>query len=178
MSDSAFHLFVQTVSLLGVAGGLVYTGVQLHNWRNAQYVTNFTKLVELQMQLRKMVVDDPTLAAASLGPGIEISSEEIRGDFYNLMQVSLFEIAWFSHRHGQLTEDYFKTWTVYMRTVAERPAFREMWKIDRTKSCMNDSVTTWTLCSGKSKSGGSDEVPRQLQNDASVVRGCASSTTK
>ena len=133
MSDSAFHLFVQTVSLLGVAGGLVYTGVQLHNWRNAQYVTNFTKLVELQMQLRKMVVDDPTLAAASLGPGIEISSEEIRGDFYNLMQVSLFEIAWFSHRHGQLTEDYFKTWTVYVKTVAERPAFREMWKIDRTK---------------------------------------------
>ena len=110
MSDSTFHLFVQTVSLLGVAGGLIYTGVQLRNWRNAQYVTNFTKLVELQMQLRKMVVDDPTLASAALGPGIEISAEDIRGDFYNLMQVSLFEIAWFSHRHGQVREDYFKTW--------------------------------------------------------------------
>ena len=72
MSDSAFHWFVQTASLLGVAGGLIYTGVQLHNWRNAQYVTNFTKLVELQMQLRKMVVDDPTLARAILGPGIEV----------------------------------------------------------------------------------------------------------
>jgi len=108
MSDSTFHLFVQTVSLLGVAGGLIYTGMQLRNWRNAQYVTNFTKLVELQMQLRKMVVDDPTLASVALGPGIEIPSDDIRGDFYNLMQVSLFEIAWFSHRHGQLTEDYFK----------------------------------------------------------------------
>jgi hypothetical protein len=133
MSDSTFHLFVQTVSLLGVAGGLTYTGVQLRNWRNAQYVTNFTKLVELQMQLRKMVVDDPTLAVATFGPGIEISPEEIRGDFYNLMQVSLFEIAWFSHRHGQLTEDYFKTWASYMLAVAQRPSFREMWKIDRTK---------------------------------------------
>lgn len=133
MSDSTFHLFVQAVSLLGVAGGLLYTGVQLRNWRNAQYVTNFTKLVELQMQLRKMVVDDPTLAVASLGPGIEISPEDIRGDFYNLMQVSLFEIAWFSHRHGQLTEDYFKTWAGYMTTVAQRPAFRDMWQMDRTK---------------------------------------------
>jgi hypothetical protein len=133
MSDSTFHLFVQTVSLLGVAGGLTYTGMQLRNWRNAQYVTNFTKLVELQMQLRKMVVEDPTLAAATFGPGIEISPEEIRGDFYNLMQVSLFEIAWFSHRHGQLTEDYFKTWVSYMLAVAQRPSFREMWKIDRTK---------------------------------------------
>jgi len=28
MSDSAFHLFVQTVSLLGVAGGLIYTSVR------------------------------------------------------------------------------------------------------------------------------------------------------
>jgi hypothetical protein len=77
MSDSTFHLFVQTVSLLGVAGGLIFTGAQLRNWRSAQYVTNFTKLVELQMQLRKMVVDEPTLAAASLGPGTEISPEEI-----------------------------------------------------------------------------------------------------
>jgi hypothetical protein len=133
MSDSTFPLFVQTVSLLGVAGELVYTGVQLHNWRNAQYVTNFTKLVKLQMQLRKMVVEDPTLATASLGPGIEVSADDIRGDFYNLMQVSLFEIAWFSHRHGQLTEDYFRTWAGYMVTVAQRPAFRDMWKMDRTK---------------------------------------------
>ena len=133
MSDSTFHLFVQAVSLLGVAGGLLYTGVQLRNWRNAQYVTNFTKLVELQMQLRKMVVDDPTLASATLGIGAEISPDVIRGDFYNLMQVSLFEIAWFSHRHGQLTEDYFKTWAGYMTTVAQRPAFRDMWQMDRTK---------------------------------------------
>ena len=93
MSDSTFHLFVQAVSLLGVAGGLLYTGVQLRNWRNAQYVTNFTKLVELQMQLRKRVVDDPTLASATLGIGVEISPDVIRGDFYNLMQVNLFEIA-------------------------------------------------------------------------------------
>lgn len=133
MSDSTFHLFVQTVSLLGVAGGLAYTGVQLRNWRNAQYVTNFTKLVELQMELRKMIVVDPTLATASLGPGMEIPADDVRGDYYNLMQVSLFEIAWFSHRHGQLTEDYFKTWATYMVTVAQRPAFRDMWKIDRTK---------------------------------------------
>jgi hypothetical protein len=137
LSDSTLHFLVQTVSLLGVAGGLLYTGVQLRNSRNAQYVTNFTKLVELQLQLRKMVVDDPTLASLSLGPGIEIPIKEIRGDYYNLMQVSLFEIAWFSHRHGQLTDDYFNTWAAYMVTVTERPAFRDMWKIDRTKILHN-----------------------------------------
>jgi hypothetical protein len=38
------------------------------------------------------------------------SSENIREDFYNLMQVSLFEIAWFSHRQGQRTKDYVKIW--------------------------------------------------------------------
>jgi hypothetical protein len=132
-----FQVLVQTVSLLGVAAGLAYTGLQLRNWRTAHYVANFTKLVELQMQLRKMVVDDPTLASASLGSGIEISLEEIRGGFYNLMQVSLFEIAWFSHRHGQLTEDYFRTWTIYMMTVVQRPAFRQMWEIDRSKILHN-----------------------------------------
>ena len=155
MSDSRFHLFVQTVSLLGVAVGLIYTGVQLRNWRNAQYVTNFTKLVELQMQLRKMVVDDPSLAAAALGPGIDVPADDIRGDYYNLMQVSLFEIAWFNHRHGQLTEDYFKTWSAYMMTVAQRPAFRAMWKIDRTKILHNrfrdymDAVITNAQTTGR-----------------------------
>jgi hypothetical protein len=29
-------------------------------------------------------------------------------------------------RHGQLTEDYFKTWIAYMATVPQRPAFRAM----------------------------------------------------
>src|SRR6266446_10680784 len=85
------------------------------------------------MQLRKMVVDDPTLASATFGPGIEISLEDIRGDFYNLMQVSLFEIAWFSHRHGQLPHDYFASWVASMAVVAQRPAFRTMWQSDRTK---------------------------------------------
>jgi hypothetical protein len=53
------------------------------------------------------------------------------------MQVSLFEIAWFSHRRGQLMEDYFKTWAAYMMTVAQRAAFRDMWKVDRTKILHN-----------------------------------------
>ena len=59
--------------------------------------------------------------------------EDIRSDFYNLMQLSLFEIAWFSHLKGQLTDDYFKSWVNNMAEVAHRPAFRAMWKSDRTK---------------------------------------------
>jgi hypothetical protein len=34
---------------------------------------------------------------------------------------------------GELTEDYFKICAAYMATVAQRSAFRNMWKIDRTK---------------------------------------------
>jgi hypothetical protein len=57
------------------------------------------------------------------------SSENIRGDFYNLMQVSLFEIAWFSHRQGQRTKDYVQNLG---------------WKI-RVKSKFFDSCARWTL---------------------------------
>src|SRR5947208_16984223 len=133
MSDSTVHLIIQSVSLLGVAGGLTYTGLQLRNWKNAQYVANFTNLVELQLQLRKMVVEDPSLARASPGLEVDLPPETIRRDYYNLMQVSLFEIAWFSHRHGQLTDDYFNTWAAFVATVSESQAFRDMWKMDRTK---------------------------------------------
>jgi hypothetical protein len=62
---------------------------QFRGWRTAQYVANFTKLVELQLQLCKMVVDDPTLAPIGLALPAEDQGEATRGHFYNLMQLSV-----------------------------------------------------------------------------------------
>jgi hypothetical protein len=42
--------------------------MQFRGWRTAQYEVNLTTLVELQLQPRKMVVEEPTLA--SLGAGL------------------------------------------------------------------------------------------------------------
>ena len=86
-----------SATALAVAGALVYAALQFRGWRTAQYVANFTKLVELQLQLRKMIVDDPTLAPVGLALPAEDQGEATRGHFYNLMQLSVFEIAWFSH---------------------------------------------------------------------------------
>lgn len=133
MSNTVFQFVVQAVSTLAFAGGVIYAALQFRGWRTAQYVTNFTELVKLQMELRRMVVDDPSLAPLSLGVPAGTRPEDIRSDFYNLMQVSLFEIAWFSHLKGQLTDDYFNSWVANMAAVAQRPAFRAMWRSDRTK---------------------------------------------
>jgi hypothetical protein len=123
-----------------VTGGLVYTALQFRGWRATQYVANFTKLVALQLQLRKMVVDDPALATlAGVAPGT--TPDEIRGNYYNLMQVSLFEIAWFSHRHDQLTRDYCASWEANMAPITQRPAFRTMWKRIRPRFCMTASAS-------------------------------------
>jgi hypothetical protein len=127
------QLMVQAVSALAVAGGLIYAALQFRWWRTAQYVTNFTELVTLQLELRKMVVDDPTLASPGLGVPAGTRPEDIRSEFYNLMQLSLFEIAWFSHLKGQLTDDYFNSWVTNMAEVAQRSSFRAMWSSNRTK---------------------------------------------
>jgi hypothetical protein len=97
MNSAVFQLMVQAVSMLALAGGLLYAALQFRGWLTAQYVTNFTELVKLQLQLRKMVVEDPTLATPGLGVPAGTRPEDIRSDYYNLMQLSLFEIAWFSH---------------------------------------------------------------------------------
>jgi hypothetical protein len=123
----------QAVSALAVAGGLIYAALQFRGWRTAQYVANFTKLVELQLQLRKMVVEDPTLGPVGLALPTEAPPADTRGYFYNLMQLSLFEIAWFSHQQGQLPDDYFASWAAHMAAIAARPAFQTMWRSDRTK---------------------------------------------
>jgi hypothetical protein len=118
---------VRAIPVLAAAGGVVYAALQFRGWRLSQYVANFTKLVELQLQIRKMVIDDPTLGPEG------ILKEEMRGYYYNLIQLSLFEIAWYSHEYGQLTDDYFASWEVNMLSIAKRPAFRAMWQSDRTK---------------------------------------------
>lgn len=127
VNTSILHEIVQAIPVLAAAGGLVYAALQFRGWHSSQYVANFTKLIELQLKLREMVVDDPTL-----GPD-GTPSKEVRGYCYSLMQLSLFEIAWFSHRHGQLTDDYFASWEVSMVSIAKIPAFRAMWQSDRTK---------------------------------------------
>ena len=131
--NSLVQTIVQAVSVLSMAGGLVYAALQFRGWRTAQHVANVTKLIELQLQLRKMMVDDPSLAPTGLSIAGKLTKEETRAHFYNLMQLSLFEIAWFSHNHGQLTDDYFESWQVNMSEIVKRPAFRSMWMNDETK---------------------------------------------
>jgi hypothetical protein len=131
MNNAVFQL-VQATSILALTGGLIYAALQFRGWRTAQYVTNFTELVKLQLELRKMVVDDPTLAIPGLGVPPGTRPEDIRSDFYNLMQLSLFEIAWCSHSKG-LTDNYFNSWVTNMAEVAQRPAFHAMWQSNRTK---------------------------------------------
>jgi hypothetical protein len=133
MNNATFQLIIQVLSSLTVAGGLIYAALQFRGWRTAQYVTNFTELIKLQLQLRKMVVDDPTLATPVLGVPEGTRPEDIRSNYYSLMQLSLFEIAWFTHLKGQLTDDYFNSWVSNMAEVAQRPAFRAMWSGNQAK---------------------------------------------
>lgn len=63
MNNSILHEIVQAIALLSAAGGLVYAALQFRGWRASQFVANFTKLVELQLEICKMAVDDPTLGS-------------------------------------------------------------------------------------------------------------------
>jgi hypothetical protein len=132
MKSMTLQVIFQAVSTFAVTVGLAYTALQLRAWRATQYVANFTKLVELQLQLRKMVVDDPSLAPVGLALPTG-NPEETRGFFYNLMQLSLFEIAWFSREEGQLPDDYFASWADQISEISTRPAFQAMWHSDRAK---------------------------------------------
>lgn len=119
------QITLQALSSFAIAAGLIYTAVQFGHARKAQLVSNFSKLVELQYQLRKLRVDNPHLA--SEGDTQHLHSEhEIQVYYVNLMQLSLFEIAWYAHKHEQLPDDYFHSWKTRIWDVAREPAFRAM----------------------------------------------------
>jgi hypothetical protein len=124
----------QALGSIGIAGGLVYTAVQFRAYRRSQHFANFAKLVEAQMHLREMRVGDPSLASV-YSHDVEHASgdREVREYFFNLMQLSVFEIVWFGWRHGQVPEDYFRSWESRMREIAAEPSFRRMWSTPSMK---------------------------------------------
>src|SRR5215207_6377150 len=121
------QITLQAVSSFAIAGGLIFTAIQFRQARKAQVVANFSKLVELQYQLRQIRVHNPELASVHQHDVEHLGSErEIQEYFLNLMQLSLFEIAWYAHKHGQLPNDYFHSWTSRMWQVAQEKSFRNM----------------------------------------------------
>lgn len=121
------RITLQAVSSFAIAGGLLFTAVQFRQARKAQEVANFTKLVELQYQLRQLRVIHPELASVHKHDVEHLHSErEIQEYFLNLMQLSLFEIAWYGHKHGQLPEDYFQSWAKRMWQVGREESFQRM----------------------------------------------------
>ena len=65
------RVVLQAVSSFAIAGGLLYTAVQFRQARKAQLVANFSKLVELQYQLRHIRVQHPGLASVHKQLGAE-----------------------------------------------------------------------------------------------------------
>jgi hypothetical protein len=126
-SVQILQITLQALSAFAIAGGLLYTAFQFREARKAQTVANFAKLVELQYQLRKIRVDNPSLAAVhKLDVEHLHSDREIQQYFLNLMQLSLFELAWYAHKQGQLPDDYFESWEKRMVQLVDEETFRAM----------------------------------------------------
>jgi hypothetical protein len=127
MTLQELQIVLQSVTSLAIAGGLVFTAYQFRHLRKSQHAANFTKLVEMQMHLREMRVKDPSLAEVFRDDIREMTTDrEVREYFFCLMQLSVYEIVWYSHREGLLPDDYFESWARRMRVIAAEPAFRKM----------------------------------------------------
>jgi hypothetical protein len=137
------QLTLQGLASIAIAGGLLYGAVQFRNTRKAQLVANFSKLVELQYHLRHIRVQEPSLASVHAHDVENLHSErDIQEYFLNLMQLSLFEIAWYAHHQGQLSDDYFDSWVKRMRQVAQEESFRRMIRNPSVK-IMHDGFETY-----------------------------------
>jgi hypothetical protein len=133
------QITLQALSSFAIAGGLLYTAFQFRQARKSQAVANFAKLVEMQFELRRIRVERPELASVHHLDVEHLRTErDVQEYFLNLMQLSLFEIAWYSHRHGQLPEDYFASWEKRMMQLMAEDSFRGMLKSPAMKIMHDD----------------------------------------
>ncbi|HEX6576001.1 MAG TPA: hypothetical protein VF042_13620 [Gemmatimonadaceae bacterium] len=121
------QIILQALSSFAIAGGLIFTAIQFRQARKSQLVANFSKLVEMQSQLRYVRVEKPYLASVSPADVQFLHTDrEVQEYFLNLIQLSVFEIAWYAHKHEQLPLDYYNSWATRMWEVAQQPSFRAM----------------------------------------------------
>jgi len=133
---------LQALSSFAIAGGLIFTAIQFRQARKAQLVANFSKLVELQYQLRYIRVQNPALASVHERDVDHLETDrDVQDYFLNLMQLSLFEIAWYAHKHGQLPPDYFASWNSRMWQIAQEKSFRRMMENPSMKIIHDDFDT-------------------------------------
>ena len=155
MTADSLPVILQSVSSVAIACGLIFTGLQFRHWRRVAHVANFTKLVELQMALRRMRVDDPRLAWVYKHDVEEnATDEDIRFYFFNLMQLSIFEIVWFSYHQEQIPEEYFRSWERRMMQVATEESFQKMFGSPRMKFLHDEFQTYMTTLVSQSKPDG------------------------
>ena len=134
---------LQALASFAIAGGLLYTAFQFRQARKSQAVANFAKLVEMQYQLRRLRVENPSLASVHAHDVEHLRSDrEIQEYFLNLMQLSLFEIAWYAHEQGQLPDDYFHSWAKRMWQLSREQSFRRMLESPAMK-IMHDDFETY-----------------------------------
>lgn len=137
------QITLQALSAFAIAGGFLYTAFQFREARKAQAVANFAKLVELQYQLRKIRVDQPSLASVHQHDVVHLHSDrEIQAYYLSLMQLSLFELAWYAHKEGQLPDDYFHSWEKRMVQLGEEEAFHKM-LANPSMKIMHDDFDTY-----------------------------------
>ncbi len=145
MQAAHLALVLQSISSLAIAGGFIFAAVQFRHHRKAAHVANFTKLVEMQMQLRRMRVDNPKLAHVYRHDVKSLhSDDDIREYFFNLMQLSVFEIVWFSYRQQQLPVEYFRSWDHRMRDIAREKSFQDMMN-SGTMKILHDDFQTYIM---------------------------------
>ena len=69
------------------------------------------------------------------------SDADIKEYFFILMQLSVFEIVWFSYKEGQLPEDYYNSWVERMRAIEAEPSFQRMFNNPSMKLMHNEFQT-------------------------------------
>lgn len=127
MTLQLFSVLLQSVSSLAIAGGFIFAAIQLRQTRRAQHVANFSRLVEMQMALRRIRVERPELASVHAHDVEDLpTSRDVQDYFLNLMQLSLFEIAWYAHKQGQLSDDYFASWEHRINALCAESSFKRM----------------------------------------------------
>jgi hypothetical protein len=119
----------ETLGFLGVVAGLVFVGVEIRqNSRSVQAAT-YQELTSQIVEMNRILLENPSLAALQMRPGESLSSEEeflLTG--IRFMNLRHGDMVYYQFLQGVIPEDRLDTALGPTRVTIASPGFPAWWE--------------------------------------------------
>ncbi len=133
MNWDAIGAMGEILGAMAVIGSLLFVGVQIRNNTRASQTAATHNLTKTFLTVTTKISEDPEMARIWAQQSRDISvlsaNDLERLSPLNIMVLRSFEDVFHHHQMGQMTDEIWEGWQVFILTICSYPGVRSLWEL-------------------------------------------------